>query len=114
MDILVNNAGITRDNLLMRMKDEEWGTILSKPTFHLFSVCQAANARYDESVMVRIITIGSAVRTMGNGGQANDAAKAGSSASVNHWRAKLCHAVLLVNVVALVFIETGHDTCAER
>ncbi len=95
MDILVNNAGITRDNLLMRMKMKS-GTILSKPTFHLFSVCQNGNARYDEKASWSYYHYRFCVGTMGNGGQANyAAAKAGLIASVNHWRAKLRHAVLL-------------------
>ncbi len=70
--ISVNNAGITRDNLLMRMKDEEWNDIIETNPSSV-SV-KSGNARYDEKRHGRIITIGSVVGTMGNGGQANYAA----------------------------------------
>ncbi len=79
----------------MRMKDES-GTILSKLTFHLFSVCQKRYARYDEKASWSYYHYRFCGWTMGNGGQANyAAAKAGLIGLVNHWRAKLRHAVLL-------------------
>ena len=61
VDILVNNAGITRDNLLMRMKDEGWNDIIETNPFICFPSVKSGNARYDEKRHGRIITIGSGV-----------------------------------------------------
>ncbi|MGU0160347.1 SDR family NAD(P)-dependent oxidoreductase [Escherichia coli] len=95
VDILVNNAGITRDNLLMRMKDEEWNDIIETNLSSVFRLSKAVMRAMMKKRHGRIITIGCGWYH-GNGGQANyAAAKAGLSASVNHWRAKLRHAVLL-------------------
>lgn len=78
MDILVNNAGITRDNLLMRMKDEEWNDIIETNLSSVFRLSKAVMRAMMKKRHGRIITIGSVVGTMGNGGQANyAAAKAG-------------------------------------
>lgn len=70
MDILVNNAGITRDNLLMRMKDEEWNDIIETNS-SVFRLSKAVMRAMMKKRHGRIITIGSVVGTMGNGGQAN-------------------------------------------
>ena len=78
LDILVNNAGITRDNLLMRMKDEEWNDIIETNLSSVFRLSKAVMRAMMKKRHGRIITIGSVVGTMGNGGQANyAAAKAG-------------------------------------
>ncbi len=78
IDILVNNAGITRDNLLMRMKDDEWQDILDTNLTSVFRLSKAVMRAMMKKRFGRIITIGSVVGTMGNAGQANyAAAKAG-------------------------------------
>ncbi|MEG7474952.1 3-oxoacyl-ACP reductase family protein, partial [Serratia marcescens] len=78
IDILVNNAGITRDNLLMRMKDDEWEDILDTNLTSVFRLSKAVMRAMMKKRFGRIITIGSVVGTMGNAGQANyAAAKAG-------------------------------------
>ncbi|XNM49271.1 SDR family NAD(P)-dependent oxidoreductase [Escherichia coli] len=78
VDILVNNAGITRDNLLMRMKDEEWNDIIERNLSSVFRLSKAVMRAMMKKRHGRIITIGSVVGTMGNGGRADyAAAKAG-------------------------------------
>ncbi len=78
VDITVNNAGITRDNLLMRMKDEEWNDIIETNLSSVFRLSKAVMRAMMKKRHGRIITISSVVGTMGNGGQANyAAAKAG-------------------------------------
>lgn len=74
IDILVNNAGITRDNLLMRMKDDEWEDIINTNLTSVFRVSKAVLRAMMKKRSGRIITIGSVVGTMGNAGQANYAA----------------------------------------
>lgn len=106
MDILVNNAGITRDNLLMRMKDEEWNDIIETNLSSVFRLSKAV-MRYDEKRHGRIITIGSVVGTMGNGGQANyAAAKAGLIGFSKSLAREVASRGITVNVVAPGFIET--------
>jgi len=78
IDILVNNAGITRDNLLMRMKDEEWFDIMQTNLTSVFHLSKAMLRSMMKKRFGRIITIGSVVGSMGNPGQSNYcAAKAG-------------------------------------
>src|SRR5690606_19642526 len=78
VDILVNNAGITRDNLLMRMKDDEWQDIINTNLTSIFRLSKAVLRSMMKKRYGRIISIGSVVGTMGNAGQANySAAKAG-------------------------------------
>ncbi|MDU4095112.1 MAG: SDR family NAD(P)-dependent oxidoreductase, partial [Pantoea sp.] len=71
VDILVNNAGITRDNLLMRMKDDEWQSIVDTNLTSVFRLSKAVLRAMMKKRVGRIITIGSVVGTMGNAGQAN-------------------------------------------
>ena len=71
IDILVNNAGITRDNLLMRMKDDEWQDIIDTNLSSVFRLSKAVMRAMMKKRYGRIITIGSVVGTMGNAGQAN-------------------------------------------
>ena len=78
VDILVNNAGITRDNLFMRMKDDEWQDIIDTNLTSVFKVSKAAIRPMMKKRNGRIINIGSVVGSMGNAGQVNYAtAKAG-------------------------------------
>ena len=71
IDILVNNAGITRDNLLMRMKDEEWFDIMQTNLTSVFHLSKAMLRSMMKKRFGRIITIGSVVGSMGNPGQSN-------------------------------------------
>ncbi len=106
-DILVNNAGITRDNLLMRMKDEEWDDIINTnltPNFKLSKRCLRAmtKARWG-----RIITITSVVGAMGNAGQTNyAAAKAGVIGFSKSLAREVGARGITVNSVAPGFIDT--------
>jgi len=76
--VLVNNAGITRDNLMLRMKDEEWDDIISTNLSSIFRVSKACLRGMMKNKKGRIVSIASVVGVMGNSGQANySAAKAG-------------------------------------
>ncbi|HEY9031688.1 MAG TPA: 3-oxoacyl-ACP reductase FabG [Kangiella sp.] len=106
-DILVNNAGITRDNLLMRMKDEEWESILNTNLTSIFRLSKACLRSMMKSKWGRIITIGSVVGTMGNAGQANySAAKAGLIGFSKSLAREVGSRGITVNVVAPGFIDT--------
>ena len=74
LDILVNNAGITRDNLLMRMKEEEWDEIMQVNLKSVFRACKTALRGMMKQRAGRIINITSVVGVMGNAGQTNYAA----------------------------------------
>ncbi len=74
LDILVNNAGITRDNLLMRMKDDEWDDIMNVNLKSVYRASKAVMRGMMKQRAGRIITITSVVGTMGNAGQTNYAA----------------------------------------
>lgn len=106
-DILVNNAAITRDNLLMRMKEEEWDAIIDtnlSPAFYLAKACVRAmlKARWG-----RIINIGSVSAHIGNPGQANYcAAKAGLVGLSKSLAAEVASRNITVNVVAPGFVDT--------
>mgnify|MGYP001070844293 CR=1 FL=1 len=107
IDILVNNAGITRDNLLMRMKDEEWNDIIETNLSSVFRLSKAVMRAMMKKRHGRIITIGSVVGTMGNGGQANyAAAKAGLIGFSKSLAREVASRGITVNVVAPGFIET--------
>lgn len=106
-DILVNNAGITRDNLLMRMKDEEWESILNTNLTSIFRLSKACLRSMMKSKWGRIITIGSVVGAMGNAGQANySAAKAGLIGFSKSLAREVGSRGITVNVVAPGFIDT--------
>ena len=74
IDLLINNAGITRDNLIMRMKDDEWNDILHTNLTSVFKLSKAVMRGMMKKKNGRIVSIGSVVGSTGNGGQANDAA----------------------------------------
>lgn len=107
IDILVNNAGITRDNLLMRMKDDEWQDILDTNLTSVFRLSKVVLRAMMKKRCGRIITIGSVVGTMGNAGQANyAAAKAGLIGFSKSLAREVASRGITVNVVAPGFIET--------
>lgn len=107
IDILVNNAGITRDNLLMRMKDDEWQDILNTNLTSVFRLSKALMRTMMKKRYGRIITIGSVVGTMGNAGQANyAAAKAGLIGFSKSLAREVASRGITVNVVAPGFIAT--------
>ncbi|POY44123.1 3-oxoacyl-ACP reductase [Avibacterium gallinarum] len=107
IDILVNNAGITRDNLLMRMKDEEWFDILQTNLTSVFHFSKAMLRSMMKKRFGRIITIGSVVGSMGNPGQANYcAAKAGLIGFSKALAKEVASRGITVNVIAPGFIAT--------
>lgn len=107
IDILVNNAGITRDNLLMRMKDDEWQDILNTNLTSVFRLSKALMRSMMKKRFGRIVTVGSVVGTMGNAGQANyAAAKAGLIGFSKSLAREVGSRGITVNVVAPGFIAT--------
>lgn len=107
IDILVNNAGITRDNLLMRMKNDEWEDILNTNLTSVFRLSKALLRTMMKKRYGRIVTIGSVVGTMGNAGQANyAAAKAGLIGFSKSLAREVGSRGITVNVVAPGFIAT--------
>ncbi|MDE1221292.1 3-oxoacyl-ACP reductase FabG [Vibrio aestuarianus] len=107
LDILVNNAGITRDNLLMRMKDDEWTDILDTNLTSIFRLSKAVLRGMMKKRNGRIINVGSVVGTMGNAGQTNyAAAKAGVIGFTKSMAREVASRGVTVNTVAPGFIET--------
>jgi 3-oxoacyl-[acyl-carrier protein] reductase len=105
--IVVNNAGITRDNLLMRMKAEEWDDVLSTNLSGVFRVCKASVRAMMKAKYGRIINIASVIGITGNPGQANyAAAKAGIIGFSKSLARELGSRNITVNVVAPGFIDT--------
>jgi 3-oxoacyl-[acyl-carrier protein] reductase len=105
--ILVNNAGITRDNLLMRMKAEEWDDVLSTNLSGAFRVSKACLRGMMKAKKGRIINIASVIGVMGNAGQANyAAAKAGIIGFSKSLAKEIGSRNITVNVVAPGFIDT--------
>jgi len=106
-DILVNNAGITRDNLLMRMKEDDWSDIMSTNLTSVFRLSKAVMRGMMKNRWGRIITIGSVVGTMGNAGQSNyAAAKAGLIGFSKSLGREVAVRGITVNVVSPGFIDT--------
>lgn len=107
IDILVNNAGITRDNLLMRMKDDEWQSILDTNLTSIFRMSKAVLRPMMKKRNGRIINIGSVVGSSGNPGQTNyAAAKAGLIGFTKSMAREIASRGITVNVVAPGFIDT--------
>lgn len=112
VSILVNNAGITRDTLLMRMKDEDWDAVISTNLTSVFRMSQAVLRPMMKARTGRIISISSVVGHMGNAGQANyAAAKAGMTGFTKSLAAEVGSRGITVNCVAPGFIDT--DMTAE-
>lgn len=112
VSILVNNAGITRDTLLMRMKDEDWDAVISTNLTSVFRMSQAVLRPMMKARTGRIISISSVVGHMGNAGQTNyAAAKAGMTGFTKSLAAEVGSRGITVNCVAPGFIET--DMTAE-
>jgi 3-oxoacyl-[acyl-carrier protein] reductase len=107
LDILVNNAGITRDNLLMRMKEEEWDAVINTNLKGVFHCTKAVTRQMMKQRNGRIINIASVVGVSGNPGQANYvAAKAGVIGLTKTTAKELATRNINVNVVAPGFITT--------
>ncbi|OLS42073.1 3-oxoacyl-[acyl-carrier-protein] reductase [Bacillus sp. MRMR6] len=107
LDILVNNAGITKDNLLMRMKEEEWDDVLNINLKGVFLCTKAVTRQMMKQRVGRIINISSVVGVSGNPGQANYvAAKAGVIGLTKTTAKELATRNITVNVIAPGFITT--------
>ena len=107
VSILVNNAGITRDNLMMRMKEEEWDAIMQTNLTSIFRVTKACLRSMMKARKGRIISIASVVGVTGNAGQANyAAAKAGVIGFSKSLAREVGSRGITVNVVAPGFIDT--------
>jgi len=112
VSILVNNAGITRDTLLMRMKDEDWDAVIGTNLTSVFRMSQAVLRPMMKARTGRIISISSVVGHMGNAGQTNyAAAKAGMTGFTKSLAAEVGSRGITVNCVAPGFIDT--DMTAE-
>ena len=107
VSILVNNAGITRDNLLMRMKEDEWGDIIDTNLTSIFRTSKAVMRPMMKKRHGRIINIGSVVGSMGNPGQTNYcAAKAGLIGFTKSLAREVASRQITVNAIAPGFIQT--------
>ena len=107
IDILVNNAGITRDNLLIRMKDDEWQDIIDTNLTSIFTLSKAVLRGMMKKRFGRIVNIGSVVGSAGNAGQANyAAAKAGVIGFSKSMAREVASRGITINVVAPGFIDT--------
>jgi 3-oxoacyl-[acyl-carrier protein] reductase len=107
LDVLVNNAGITRDNLLMRMKEEDWDAVINTNLKGVFLTTKAVTRQMMKQRQGRIINIASIVGVSGNPGQANYvAAKAGVIGLTKTAAKELSSRGITVNAIAPGFIET--------
>lgn len=112
IDILVNNAGIIRDQLLIRMTDEEWASVLDVDLKSVFFCTRAAMKYMLKQRYGRIISISSVVGLLGNAGQANYAsAKAGIIGFTKSIAREVAARGITVNAVAPGFIDTGMTQC---
>jgi len=105
--ILINNAGVTKDNLLMRMKDDDWDTVINANLNGIFRLCKLSLKTMMKQRYGRIINISSVVGLMGNAGQTNyAAAKAGVIGFSKSLAREVGSRNITVNVVAPGFIQT--------
>lgn len=105
--VLVNNAGITRDNLLMRMKDEEWDAVIETNLGSVYRMCKACLRSMTKARRGRIINISSVVGSMGNAGQTNyAAAKGGMMGFTRALAREVASRAITVNCIAPGLIET--------
>ncbi|HET6765524.1 MAG TPA: SDR family NAD(P)-dependent oxidoreductase, partial [Longimicrobiaceae bacterium] len=112
LDVLVNNAGVTRDNVLMRLKDEDWDVVMDTNLRGAFNLIRAATRGMMKRRHGRIVNVTSVVGITGNRGQANYAAsKAGLIGLTKSVAKELASRNVLVNAVAPGYIETDmtHD-----
>ena len=108
VDILVNNAGITRDNLFMRMSDDEWNSVLNVHLSATFKLCKGVMRGMMKARWGRIVNISSVVGATGNPGQANYAAsKAGMVGMSKSLAYEVASRGITVNAVAPCFIPTA-------
>ncbi len=108
LDILVNNAGITRDGLALRMKDEDWATVMAVDLEAAFRLARAALRPMMKARHGRIVSISSVVGSIGNPGQANyAAAKAGLEGMTRSLAAEVASRGVTVNCVAPGFIASA-------
>lgn len=116
VDILVNNAGITRDGLLMRMKDEDWDAVMDTNLKGAFYCCRAAAKIMSKQRSGRIVNISSVVGEMGNPGQANYcASKAGLVGLTKSVARELARRNVTANAIAPGFIVTDMtDTLSDK
>ncbi len=105
--VLVNNAGITKDNLLMRMKEDEWNDVIATNLNSIYRLCKACARGMTKARWGRIVNISSVVGSMGNAGQSNYAAtKAGVEGFSRALARELGSRNITVNCVAPGFIDT--------
>lgn len=117
VEILVNNAGITRDNLMLRMKEEEWTAVINTNLNSVFRMTKACVRGMTKARWGRIISISSVVASSGNAGQANyAAAKAGLEGFSRALAMEIGSRGITVNCVAPGFIDTDmtRDLAAEQ
>lgn len=108
LDILVNNAGITRDNLLMRMSEEEWDSVIAVNLKGAYNCIRSATKSFMKQRSGRIVNIASVVGQMGNAGQSNyAAAKAGMIGLTKSVAKEFSSRGILVNAIAPGFIQTA-------
>jgi len=107
IEILVNNAGITRDNLMMRMKDEEWESVIDTNLTSIYRLAKGCLRGMTKARWGRIVSVSSVVASMGNAGQANyAAAKSGMEGFTRALARELGSRNVTVNCVAPGFIDT--------